>query len=323
MGTLNVETRERGGLPAMEPTSAPLKGQTFGKCRLLELIGRGGMGSVYLAEHLFLRRRVAIKVLSRDLSAQPEAVERFEREAIASAKLDHPNIVRIHDVDEEDGRPYIVMEFVEGEDLEDVLQREAPLPVKRSVEIAREVALALDHAHRAGLVHRDVTPGNVLLARDGRIKITDFGLAMPANKADVNEDGTVMGTPFYVSPEQAQGLPADGRSDLYSLGTVLFQMLTGERPFEGKSPVSIVRKHLDTRRPTPLKKRPHLPPALGAIVRRLIALKPEDRYPDAASLVKDLDLVLAGKAFLRLSARPPAALAADSPPRARRTQKKS
>lgn len=287
----------------MEPTSAPLLGQTFGKCRLIGLIGRGGMGSVYLAEHLFLRRKIAIKILSRDLSAIPEEVERFEREAIAAAKLDHPNIVRIHDVDEENGRPFIVMEYVEGRDLEDRIQREAPLPVREAVRIALEVARALDHAHAAGVVHRDVTPGNILLARDGRVKITDLGLALETNRAEVNSDGTVLGTPFYISPEQAQGLPADARSDLYSLGACLFVMVTGARPFEGRSPDSVVRKHLDRRRPSPLQRRPGLARSLAAIVDRAIALDPADRYSGAAEMIRDLELFATGKPFLRVRGR--------------------
>lgn len=287
----------------MEPTSAPLLGQTFGKCRLLGLIGRGGMGNVYLAEHLFLHRKVALKVLSRDLSAIPEEVERFEREAISAAKLDHPNIVRIHDVDEESGRPFIVMEYVDGEDLEERLRRESPLPAREAARIAREVARALDHAHAAGVIHRDVTPGNILLARDGRVKITDFGLATGDNLVAVNEDGSVLGTPFYVSPEQAQGLPVDARSDLYSLGACLFVMVTGSRPFEGSDPVSVIRKHLDSRRPSPIQKRPGLARSLAAIVDRALALKPEDRYPTARALIRDLDLFMTRRPFLRLRNR--------------------
>ncbi len=287
----------------MEPTSAPLLGQTFGKCRLLDLIGRGGMGNVYLAEHLFLRRKVAIKVLSRDLSAIPEEVERFEREAVSAAKLDHPNIVRIHDVDEENGRTFIVMEYVDGEDLEERLRRQAPLPIREAARVALEVARALDHAHAAGVIHRDVTPGNILLAWDGRVKITDFGLATEANRVLMNEDGTVLGTPFYVSPEQAQGLPADARSDIYSLGACLFVMLTGSRPFDGRSPASVVRKHLDDRRPSPLRKRPGLARPLAAIVDRAIALRPADRYPGAREMIRDLDMFLSRRPFLRLRNR--------------------
>jgi serine/threonine-protein kinase len=279
----------------MEPTSAPLVGQTFGKCSLLGLIGRGGMGSVYLAEHLFLKRRVAIKILSRDLSSDPEEMARFEREAIASAKLDHENIVTIHDVDEERGRPFIVMEYVQGEDLDQRLQRQKRVPIRQAVLIVREVARALIHAHAAGVVHRDIKPGNILLAKNGRIKITDFGLAQRVGESESLTNGTVMGTPFYVSPEQAQGLPADGRSDLYSLGVTFYQMLTGKRPFEGRSADSVVRKHLSQRRPGLLTLLPAAARPLATVVQRLMALRPEDRYESARELLRDLHLFLSDK----------------------------
>ncbi len=286
----------------MFSTPAPLLGQVFGKCRLLELIGRGGMGSVYLAEHLFLKRQVAIKILARDLSGDPEELARFEREAIAAARLDHENIVTIHDVDEESGRIFIVMEYVEGEDLDELLRRKGRLPVRKAAEIAREVALALEHAHALGVVHRDVKPGNILLRKDGRVKITDFGLATEMGRSDVLEDGSVLGTPWYVSPEQAQGLPADGRSDLYSLGVTFYQMLTGERPFEGRSPDSVARKHLEDRRPSPRRRRPALARSIEAVVHRLMAVRPEERPPTAAALLRDLDLFLNRKPFLRVRA---------------------
>jgi serine/threonine-protein kinase len=286
----------------MFSTPAPLLGQVFGKCRLLRLIGRGGMGSVYLAEHLFLKRPVAIKVLARDLSGDPEELARFEREAIAAARLDHENIVTIHDVDEESGRLFIVMEYVEGEDLDQLLRRKARLPVRRAAEVAREVARALEHAHAQGVVHRDIKPGNILLRRDGKVKITDFGLATGMGQKDLLEDGTILGTPWYVSPEQAQGQPADGRSDLYSLGVTFYQMLTGERPFEGRSPDSVARKHVENRRPSPRRKRPALARSLELVLHRLMAVRPVDRYPSAAALLRDLDLFLARRPFLRLRA---------------------
>ena len=283
----------------MEPTSAPLIGQSFGKCRLLEFIGRGGMGSVYLGEHLFLKRRVAIKILSRDLSSDPEELARFEKEAIAAARLDHPNIVTIHDVDEENGRLFIVMEYVEGEDLDVHLRRKGALPVRRAVHVAVEVTRALEHAHAAGVVHRDIKPGNILLGKSGKIKITDFGLAQDVGQRERNEDGSVLGTPFYVSPEQAQGLPADGRSDIYSLGVTLYQMLMGKRPFEGRSPDSVVRKHLEKPRPSLRLRRPGLPSALEAIVHRMMAIRPDDRHKTARELRRDLEPFLAAKPLLR------------------------
>jgi len=286
----------------MEPTSAPLIGQSFGKCRLLQFIGRGGMGSVYLGEHLFLKRRVAIKILSRDLSSDPEELARFEKEAIAAARLDHPNIVTIHDVDEENGRLFIVMEYVEGEDLDLHLRRRGALPVRRAAQIALEVARALEHAHAAGVVHRDIKPGNILLGKQGKIKITDFGLAQDVGQREKNEDGSVLGTPFYVSPEQAQGLPADGRSDIYSLGVTLYQMLMGRRPFEGRSPDSVIRKHLGKPRPSLRLRRPALPSALEVVVHRMMAIKPDDRQKSARELRRDLEPFLAAKPLLR--ARP-------------------
>jgi len=283
----------------MEPTSVPLVGQTFGKCKLVRLLGKGGMGSVYLAEHLFLRRPVAIKILSRDHSADAEETARFEREAVAAARLDHENIVRIYDVDEEDGRPFLVMEYVDGEDLDDLIRRKGPLAVRPAIEIMREVARALEHAHAAGVVHRDIKPANVLLRKDGRVKITDFGLARQVGERELGPDGTVLGTPFYISPEQAQGLPADGRSDIYSLGVTFYQALTKRRPFEGRTPDSVVRKHLDGNRPSPRARRPGLARSVELIVRRMIALKPEDRYSTAKALRRDLELFLTRSPMLR------------------------
>ena len=282
----------------MESTSAPLVGQIFGKCRLLSLVGRGGMGSVYLAEHLFLKRRVAIKILSRDLSSDPEELARFEKEAVAAARLDHENIVTIHDVDEEGGRLFIVMEYVEGEDLDAHLKRKGALPVRRALEISREVTRALEHAHAAGVVHRDVKPGNILLGRKGQVKITDFGLAQDVGHREPGE--FVLGTPWYVSPEQAQGRPVDGRSDVYSLGVTLYQMITGRRPFEGRSPDSVVRKHLEKPRPSLRMRRPALPSALEATVHRMMAIDPAARFGSALDLRRALDLLLARRPSLPL-----------------------
>ncbi len=286
----------------MEPTSIPLIGQTFGKCILLKLIGTGGMGGVYLAEHLFLKRRVAIKILSRDLASDPEEVARFEREAIAAARLDHENIVTIYDVDEVQGRPFIVMEYVEGEDLESLIQRRAPIPVVRAARIIRGVTIALDHAHRRGTVHRDIKPGNILLGRNGKIKITDFGLAQRVGTREEPVNGTVTGTPFFASPEQIQGQVLDGRSDLYSLGVTFYQMLTAKRPFEGRSPDSVVRKHLEDPRPSLSSKRPEASRLTNAIVKKMMALKADDRYPTAKALLKDLNLLLTSQPFTRMNA---------------------
>jgi serine/threonine protein kinase len=278
----------------------PQLGQVFGKCTLTKVIGKGGMGTVFLAEHLFLKRRVAIKILDRDMSNNPEEMARFEAEAIAAAKLDHENIVTIHDVDEVHGRPFIVMEYVEGEDLEHRILRKGALPVREAARITREVAVALEHAHAMGVVHRDIKPANVLLRQDGRIKITDFGLAQPMGYRESNADGSVTGTPHYASPEQIQGLSADGRSDIYSLGVTFYAMLVGKRPFEGRSADSVVRKHLEKPRPSPRAKRPLLPAPIDALVKRMMSIKPQDRHPDVKALLRELDLFLTRKPFLRV-----------------------
>jgi serine/threonine-protein kinase len=276
-------------------------GKTFGKCRLIRLLGRGGMGKVYLAEHLFLRRKVAVKVLSSKLCGEPEIVERFEREAVTAAGLDHPNIVRIHDVDEVEGRPYIVMEYVEGETLEALIRREAPLPARSAAWIAREVAGALGHAHALGFIHRDVKPGNILISKDGKVKLADFGLAKDLKRPDETQSvGLVLGTPYYVSPEQARGERPDPRSDLYSLGVVMYAMLTGKKPFDGRTATSVIKKHVFLPRPSPLTLRPTLARALAAIVQKLMAQRRSDRYASAKHLLKDLKLFLAGKPFLRV-----------------------
>jgi serine/threonine protein kinase len=296
----------------MDTNSRSRIGQIFGKCRILSLIGKGGMGKVWLAEHLFLKRKVAIKILARDLSENSEEMVRFEKEAIAAAALDHENIVAIHDIDEVHGRPFIVMEYVEGEDLEQHLQRKGPMPVLRAAEVVLEVCKALDHAHHKGMVHRDIKPGNILLSKDGKIKLTDFGLAMEMGKQElIGPDGTVTGTPHYASPEQIQGLPVDGRSDIYSLGVTFFAMLTGIRPFGGRTPDSVVRKHLESPRPSAREKRPLLARTIDAIVTRMMAVKREDRHPSARAVRRDLELFLAAKPFLRLRQ---ARREADAPP---------
>jgi serine/threonine-protein kinase len=276
-------------------------GQIFGKCRIQRLIGKGGMGKVWLGEHLFLKRKVAIKILGRDLSNDPEEMARFEKEAIAAAALDHENIVTIYDIDEVQGRPFIVMEYVEGEDLEQHLQRKGPMPVMRAAEVVLEVCKALEHAHHKGMVHRDIKPGNILLGRDGRIKLTDFGLAMEMGKQElIGADGTVTGTPHYASPEQIQGLPMDGRSDIYSLGVTFYAMLTGIRPFNGRTPDSVVRKHIEAPRPSAKDRRPTLAPTMDAVVKRMMAVNREERYATVRAVKRDLDLFLSARPFLRV-----------------------
>ena len=207
-------------------------------------LAQGGMAEVYLAHDQLLNRPVALKALFPEYAREPSFVERFRREAQAAANLNHPNIVAIYDWGQEDGTYFIVMEYVEGRSLRDLIRSEAPIDPSQAAEITAEIASALAFAHRNGVVHRDVKPGNVLLTRTGTVKVTDFGIARAGTSDGLTQTGSVMGTATYFSPEQAQGLPVDGRSDVYALGVVLYEMVTGVAPFTADSPVSVAYKHV-------------------------------------------------------------------------------
>ena len=264
-----------------------------GRYRLEARIGSGGMSTVYRATDGTLQRDVAIKLMHREIATDSDQLERFRREARAVAQLSHPHIVGVIDYGEDDGRPYIVFEYVEGETLKERIRRTGRLPSTEAVAYAIEIARALGVAHARHIVHRDVKPQNVLIDDEGRAKVTDFGIARTLDEEGLTADGRVLGTTDYVSPEQALGRPVTGQSDLYSLGIVLYEMLTGEVPFKGENQVAVAMKHVREELPDVQAKSPDVSAALAAVVDTATAKRVEDRYADDAELIADLEDVLA------------------------------
>ncbi len=258
-----------------------------GRYRVLRKIGGGGMADVYLCEDLSLGRRVALKVLLQRFLDDPNFVERFRREAKAAAGLNHPNLVSIYDWGEVDGTYFIVMEYVEGETLKDLVRRHGRLGGSEAVRISLQLLAALEFAHRTGIVHRDIKPQNVMLDRAGNVKVTDFGIAR-AGDSGMTEAGSILGTAQYLAPEQAKGQRVDERSDLYSVGIVLYEMLTGTVPFKGDSAVTVALKHVNEMAAEPAQLVPGMPYALNQIVLKAIAKDPDQRYQTAAQFARDL-----------------------------------
>lgn len=255
---------------------------------LQELIGGGGMADVYKAQDKLLDRAVAVKILHQQYANDAEFVEKFRREATAAAKLAHPNIVNIYDVGEDGGSQYIVMEYVSGSTLKEVIQQKGCLEPIEAVRIAKEIASALESAHRNNLVHCDIKPHNILVMPDGHIKVTDFGIARAVSASTMTYSGSVMGSVHYFSPEQAKGTVITTKSDVYSLGVVLYEMLTGQLPFNGETSVSIALKHLQEE-PVPIRQlNPSIPPVLEAIVQKAMSKDPADR-PSSTELYADLN----------------------------------
>ncbi len=270
------------------------RGQPFdGRYRVLGRLGVGGMATVYLAEDSSLGRKVALKVMAERYSEDGEFVERFRREAQAAARLNHPNIIAVYDRGEADGRPYIAMEYLQGRTLKQVIQAEGPLPPERAIAIAMQVLAGLRYAHEHGVVHRDVKPHNVLVGDDGRIKVTDFGIAH-AGDPQMTEVGSIVGTAQYLSPEQARGRGVGPQTDIYSLGVVLYEMLAGRVPFEGDSSVAIAMQHVSDPPPPLRALAPDVPESLALVVAHAMLKDPAQRYGSADEFAADLDRVRRG-----------------------------
>jgi eukaryotic-like serine/threonine-protein kinase len=278
------------------------------------LLGVGGMAEVFEGHDRLLARRVAIKVPLPQYAYDPGFLQRFRREAQAAASLSHPGIVAVYDTGAQDGTPFIVMEYVEGRTLKDVLTTDGPLFPQRAAQIAADVCSALAAAHASGLIHRDVKPGNVMLTPEGRAKLMDLGIARAAEGEPVTQTAAMLGTAQYLSPEQAQGQPVDYRSDLYSLGCCLYEMLTGTVPFRGATPVAIAYRHVREDPAPPRLLNPDVPADLEAVCLKAMAKQPADRYQTAEEMRQDLERVRAGQRVLAGAAGTAAMAATVLPP---------
>jgi serine/threonine-protein kinase len=295
-----------------------------------ELLGRGGMAEVYLATDRVLDRPVAVKVLGSWLASDASFVERFRREALAAARISHPSLVAVYDAGSEDDLHYIVMEHVPGETLAEALRREGWLPADRARTIAARVGEALAVAHAAGIVHRDVKPGNVMLTPDGRIKLMDLGIARGIEGESITRASSILGTAGYVSPEQARGERVDHRSDIYSLGCVLYEMLSGRQPFEADNPVAVAYKHVHEAPVAPTSIEPSIPPALEAVALHAMEKDPDARFPTVADMTAALEDAtgplpameatqpLPGRGAVPIAPTTPLPRRAERPPRRRR-----
>src|SRR6476659_4472680 len=263
-------------------------GVVDGRYELGRQLGAGGMARVFLAHDRLLDREVAVKVLADRYAADPQFVERFRREASAAAGLNHPNIVAVYDRGEADGSYYIVMAYLRGPDLKQVSRERAPLPPLEAIDDAQQILAALGAAHRRDVVHRDVKPQNVLVAEDGHLKVTDFGIARAGAESDMTEAGSVIGTAQYLSPEQARGDEVTAASDTYAVGIVLYEMLTGRVPFDGGPPVAVAMKQISDEPVSPRIVEPDVPRELEAVVLRALAKRPSERYRTAEEMGRAL-----------------------------------
>lgn len=263
-----------------------------GRYQIIERIGGGGMALVYKARDILLNRNVAIKVLRQQFVNDEEFIRRFRREAQSAASLSHSNIVSVYDVGQEDEIHYIVMEYIEGQNLNEIIKERAPLQIEEAVRVASQIADALDHAHHNQIIHRDIKPHNILIGRNGRVKVTDFGIARAATSSTITQTGSVVGSVHYFSPEHAKGVATGEKSDLYSLGIVLYQMLTGRLPFLGESPISVALKHLQEHFEEPRLVNPMIPQSVENIILKSMRKNPDERYQSAREMLRDLETCL-------------------------------
>lgn len=263
-----------------------------GRYKIIERIGGGGMALVYKAQDILLNRNVAIKVLRQQFVHDEEFIRRFRREAQSAASLSHPNVVSIYDVGQEEDVHYIVMEYIEGQNLNEIIKERAPLQVEEAVRIATQICDALGHAHHNQIIHRDIKPHNILIGRNGRVKVTDFGIARAVTSTTITQTGSVVGSVHYFSPEHAKGVVTGEKSDLYSLGIVLYQMLTARLPFLGESPISVALKHLQEEFDEPREVNPLIPQSVENIILKSMRKNPEERYQSAEEMMDDLETCL-------------------------------
>lgn len=259
-----------------------------GRYKIIRPIGEGGMANVYLAQDLILDRQVAVKVLRLDLRNDPDTVRRFTREALATTELNHPNIVSIYDVGEENSMQYIIMEYIKGTDLKKYIVEHFPIPYQRVIDIMTQILSAVQNAHAHNIIHRDLKPQNILVDEDGNVKISDFGIAIALSETAMTQTNTLLGSVHYLSPEQARGSMATKRSDIYSLGIVLYELLMGMVPFEGESAVSIAIKHFQDEVPPVRNYDPRIPQALENVVLKATAKDPDERYSGVDAMMADL-----------------------------------
>ena len=277
----------------LETTTDELtRGTLFaGRYEIIEELGAGGMGRVYRAFDKKIEEEVALKLIRPEIAAEKRTVERFRNEIKTARKITHKNVCRTHDLGEEGKAFFITMEYVRGEDLKSVIRRMGTLTAGKAVTIARQVAEGLGEAHRLGVVHRDLKPGNIMIDKDGNAKIMDFGIARSLARAGTTAEGAIIGTPEYMSPEQVDGKPADQRADIYALGVILFEMVTGRPPFEGETAFSIANKHKSEPAPDPRTLNPQISADLGRLILRCLEKERDQRYQTTDELLADLGTI--------------------------------